>query len=370
MRLSTILAFAAVGGVSSVGAAQQAARAYSYSTSDNDHRAALGVTTTTTGTLRDTLGILITSLTRGGPAEKAGLEEGNRISAINGVSLRASAADVEDSDMSSALTRRLTRELGKVKAGDEIELKLYRDGKQQTMKIKTADADELFRPTNVSTTRRNMEEERDNRPVLGFSLGSTGSRRDTLGVLVMSVTDSTPAAKSGIEEGNRIAAINGVSLKVAKDEAGDREMSQLKVQRLQREISKLKPGENVTLSVYANGRFHDVTMKVARAGDLPKNARGAFTIFGGDGDFNFTMPAMPAMPAMPRMAPMAPMAAPSVRYEISPMVRRQLDEARVQIRNIEPQIRMQLENARPQIQRLREVMPSIGPRIRITRVTV
>ena len=117
-------------------------RAYSYSYDDAPaHRAALGVVTTATGTARDTLGLMITSITKGSPAEKAGLEEGNRIAAINGVSLKVNAADVEDGEMTNALTRRLVRELAKSKPGDEVELKIYRDGRTQTIKVKTADSD-------------------------------------------------------------------------------------------------------------------------------------------------------------------------------------------------------------------------------------
>src|SRR5438477_376039 len=59
-------------------------------------RAALGINTSSTGTLRDTLGLLVSSIVRGGPAEKAGLEEGNRIASINGVNLRSTKADLED----------------------------------------------------------------------------------------------------------------------------------------------------------------------------------------------------------------------------------------------------------------------------------
>ena len=42
---------------------------------------------------------------------------------------------------------------------------------------------------------------------IGISLGGNGSRRDTLGILVVGVSDSGPAARAGIDEGDRIAAI-------------------------------------------------------------------------------------------------------------------------------------------------------------------
>src|SRR5215467_4114922 len=58
------------------------------------------------------------------------------------------------------------------------------------------------------------------RAVLGISLAGSTSARDTLGLLVSSVTAKGPADRAGIEEGDRIASINGVSLKVAAEDAG------------------------------------------------------------------------------------------------------------------------------------------------------
>src|SRR5687768_484067 len=69
----------------------RAEQAWSFGGEDAD-RAVLGVGTSSGGE-RVTLGLLITSLTPGGPAEQAGLEEGNRIAAINGVRLTLSSAD-------------------------------------------------------------------------------------------------------------------------------------------------------------------------------------------------------------------------------------------------------------------------------------
>jgi len=383
MRITHLIALATVSSAASVAAqdtraAEPRVRATTPSGwmyESEAHRAAIGIGTTTTGTLRDTLGLMITSITKGSPAEKAGLEEGNRVAAINGVSLRVNAADVEDGEMSNALTRRLTRELSKSKPGDEVELSVYRGGRTSTVKLKTADSDSLFKRVDyVRQTREEME----NRPTLGFSIGSTGSRRDTLGVLVMSVSDSSPAAKAGIEEGNRIAAIGGVSLRVANEDAGDRFLSSTKAQRLQREISALKPGENVTLKVYSNGQFRDVSLKVSRIGDLPK--RGGMTYMSGDGF-------MPAMPSMPRIAPMAPFdgyrfempelrrSMDGVRMQlddiapqlerIEPRVRMELDRVRPQLEDLAPRLQMELDRVRPQLERIR-----VQPRVRVVNVTV
>ena len=371
MRHKSFLAIAAVSVTAAQGAFAQTrvrisqpsiARAYSIDR-EPEHRAALGIGTSTTGTLRDTLGLMITSVTRGSPAEKAGLEEGNRLVAINGVSLKVNAADVEDGEMSSAFTRRLTRELAKSKPGDDVELKVYRDGRTQTIKVKTADSDVLFPST--TSYKRVTREELDNRAALGIGLGSTGSRRDSLGVLVMSVSDSSPAAKAGIEEGNRIAAINGVNLRVAREDAGDRSLGSTKAQRLQREVNALKPGDNVTLKVYSNGQFRDITLKAVRAGDLPRSGGSTFMFDGGPGDFPM-MPAMPMMPSTPMtpMAPMSPMPAMPAMPEwdrielIAPMARlRALDTP--EIRRSMDGVREQLRSIRPQVERSLQALPRV-----------
>ena len=327
-------------------------RAY-YFDRDESPRAALGLNTSSTGTRRDTLGLLITSIVRGGPAEKAGLEEGNRIASINGVSLRANAADIDDYESAGTLSRRLVRELEKSKPGDEVTLRIYREGRTQDLRVRTVSSDSLFK--RATTFRRASREDMDERPALGIGLGSTGSRRDTLGVLVMSVQDSSPAARAGLEEGNRLAAINGVNLRVAREDAEDPSMGRTKAQRLMREVSQLKPGDNVTLRVYANGQFRDVTMKVARVGDLPRS-RG-MTFFGGEG-FPGLPPMPPSMPVMPRAFRTMESFGP-IRLEVGPEMEESLEG-----------VRARLDALRPQLERLRTEVPRAMERISVPKVRV
>ncbi len=258
-------------------------RGFAFSIDDNENRAVIGITTSSGGSARDTVGVLISSVTAGSPAERAGLEEGNRIASINGVNLKLSPADVGDWDMSGAMSRRLSRELGKVDPGSEVELRVYGGGQYRNVKLKTVAYDSLFRST------RRWRSDDDDRAAIGISLGSGGSKRDTLGVLVMWLDNDGPAAKAGIEEGNRIAAIGNVDLRVSRDDAGDEMISGVKVQRLQRELEKLKPGDEVELRVYSDGRTRAVKVKTAAASSLSRNRRSI--IIGG----------------MPRIAPVAPM---------------------------------------------------------------
>ena len=295
MRRSLYIAGALALTTAAAGVLQaQSARGRVYSSYDRD-RAAIGITTSSGG-MRDTLGLLVQSVTAGGPADKAGLEEGNRIQSVNGVNLRLSAADAGEGDMDGIANRRLIRELEKVKPGDEVEFRVWASGQTKTVRVKTVEMEDL--PSRTRVSRRDYED----RPVLGLSLSSTGSRRDTLGMLVVRVTTDGPAEKAGIVEGDRVAAINGVNLRVASEDAGDPYMSSARMSRYRREIAKITVGEDVELQLYSSGQTKTMRIKPVRAGDLPGDRRGV-TIIGGDGVWGFGDFTPPAV-----MAPIAPRA--------------------------------------------------------------
>lgn len=235
---------------------------------DNDNRAALGITTGASGK-RDTLGLLIENVTPGSPADKAGLLEGYRIASLNGENLKLAPGDAGEPDMDGIMTRRLTRELGKVKAGDDVTLQVYADGAYKTVKVKTAALEDVIvRPVRMSS------EDYDDRAVVGMSLDGGGSTRDTLGLLVTQVENNGPADKAGIEEGNRIASIDDVDLRVPADEAVGGELLGAKQRRFSRELQSKKAGDEVTMQVYANGAMKTVKVTTARAADVYKDRDG------------------------------------------------------------------------------------------------
>lgn len=286
-----------------------------WSIGGDEDRAFLGVSTGTTGK-RDTLGLLVTGITAGGPAEKAGIEEGNRIAAINGVNLRLSREDAGEGDMEGIASRRLTRELGKVKAGDEVTLRVWGDGRYRDVKVKTTSREEM--PGMMRFGR----EESESRPTVGLSLESTGSARDSLGIFVSRVEPGGPAEKAGIIEGDRIAAINGVSLRLASEDAGDAWIANAKAGRFTRELRKAKVGDEVELRVWKDGQMRTIRVKTAAASDVYKNRRDV-RIRVGDG---IGFAPMAPMPPMPPMAPMTPMTPGTPRAFTLPRGQLWLDE--------------------------------------------
>src|SRR5262245_30467526 len=325
--------------------AQGPTRAYSYdSRYDDRDRAAIGISTSSGG-MRDTLGLLVSSVTAGGPADKAGIEEGNRIVSINGVNLRLSAADAREGDMDGIVNRRLIRELEKIKAGDEVDLRVWTGGQTKSVKVKTVAVEDL--PSRMRTARRELED----RPALGLSLSATGSRRDTLGMLVVRVTTDGPAEKAGIIEGDRVSAINGVSLRVAAEDAGDGYMSSARMNRYRRELTKTSVGEDVELRVLSNGQSKTIRIKPVRAGDLPRD-RGSVMIIG-DGAVSIgdVFPALPAI-AIPPIPPMPPRAPRVFEFDgnFDDGVRIQLD----------PRARIEIERgAQDAARRVREMMEQL-----------
>lgn len=274
MRLSTAIlsaiAVAGTAGAQAIAVAPQTvvpARAHMIDM--NTPRAVIGVTTAINSGSRDTLGLLVSAVTRGGPAEKAGIEEGNRIAMINGVSLRLATADLGDPDTEHLMSRRLVRELDKLKPGDEVELRVTAGGPSRTIKVKTIDPDSLY-----DVTSRQIFRDLDERASLGIGYAATGSKRDTLGVFVLSVDEDGPAAKAGIEEGARLQSINGVDLRVAREDAGDELVSAARINRLERELNKAKAGDAVELRIYQNGQSRTVKATAVSAMEQgPNRAR-------------------------------------------------------------------------------------------------
>jgi hypothetical protein len=108
-------------------------------------RAALGLELRATGTRRDTLGVFIEAVTPKGPAESAGIIEGDRIAAINGVDLRTPVADVDDSYSNGLATHRLTREVQKLTPGSRVTLRVYSGGRFRDVQVVAGKASDLMR---------------------------------------------------------------------------------------------------------------------------------------------------------------------------------------------------------------------------------
>jgi hypothetical protein len=108
-------------------------------------RAALGLELRATGTRRDTLGVFVEAVAPKGPAETAGIVEGDRIASINGVDLRTAAGDVDDSYVNGLAAHRLGREVQKLTPGNRVTLRVYSGGRFRDVQVTAGKASDLMR---------------------------------------------------------------------------------------------------------------------------------------------------------------------------------------------------------------------------------
>jgi hypothetical protein len=111
-------------------------------------RAALGLELRTTGTKRDTLGVFVEAVTPKGPAETAGIIEGDRIASINGVDLRTSSGDTDDEYTNGLAAHRLSREVQKLTPGSRVNLRVYSGGRIRDVQVTAGKASDLMRLGN------------------------------------------------------------------------------------------------------------------------------------------------------------------------------------------------------------------------------
>ena len=173
-------------------------------------------------------GVVIGSVQAGGPAEKAGLKQGDVILAVNGEA-------VKNGD-------ELVEKVSDTPVGQSVNLRIMRDKKQQDIKVEIGDRALVFADRFGSG-----EEEADTAPEgtdvkFGFSIqnltpelaGRLGIS-ETKGVLVTAVDANSFAEDVGLERGDVIVQINQQTVNRVDD-----------VQRIQR---GLKSGDDVVFLV-------------------------------------------------------------------------------------------------------------------------
>lgn len=191
-----------------------------------------------------------------------------------------------------------------------------------------------------------------NRAALGLELRATGTKRDTLGVFVEAVTPKGPAETAGIIEGDRIAAINGVDLRLSAADAEDDYAGELGSRRLTREVQKLTPGARVTLRVYSGGRLRDVQVTAGKASEVMRLTNRFNYRMPMNGGFNGRGTMMMFAPDMQLLRERMPM----IRERLEPMLRQRMHD-------IEPMLREHLRDLPSRIQlrtapRIRMALPA------------
>lgn len=113
-----------------------------------------------------------------------------------------------------------------------------------------------------SATAQTASPDSDSRALLGIEVSMSGTTRDTLGVLVSAIASGSPAEQAGLRERERIAEVNGMSLRVSREDVGSKDAEELVFRRLARELEALRPGDAVSMRVYGSSRPRTVTIRI------------------------------------------------------------------------------------------------------------
>lgn len=144
----------------------------------------------------DTSGALIDDVTRGGPADKAGLKAGDIVRKLNGQT-------VADSGQLQAMITELN-------PGSEATLDILRDGKPSTIRVTLGERPanlEATQGTSRGTTEGTLKgiEVQNLTPAIRDQLGLP---EDLQGVVISQIDPNSPAGQAGLQEGDVIESIN------------------------------------------------------------------------------------------------------------------------------------------------------------------
>jgi serine protease Do len=180
-------------------------------------------------------GALVAGVTEQGPAEKAGLEAGDVI-------LRFDGRDITE-------MRRLPRVVAETPIDKEVNVLVWRKGKEQTVKAKVGELkeDEVAAATAKPDDTKQEQAPRGGVSILGLTLSDlTGALRsqfklanEAKGVVVVDVAPNSPASEKGIRPGELIIEVaqdkvdnpNDVKAKIDKARAAKRKSILLLVER-------------------------------------------------------------------------------------------------------------------------------------------
>jgi serine protease Do len=156
--------------------------------------------------LKDTTGALIGDVVPKGPADKAGLKDGDVVLDYNG-------RNVTDS-------RRLRLAVGETKPGTTVPVKILRDGATKTLEVTVQQL-----PGTEQLAQNNAPNSNDNGTLNGVAVSDLDQQarqelkvpESVKGVVITEVQPDSPAAEAGLKQGDVLQEINRHPVKTAEE---------------------------------------------------------------------------------------------------------------------------------------------------------
>jgi serine protease Do len=238
--------------------------------------------------LDEAKGFLVTDITSGSPADKAGIRGGYKIDDIDGMEVRLGGDIVIGIDNNTVrkiddILSYLEREK---KAGDDVQLSVLRDGKLlQTLPTTLAIRPSLTSQIQQSSQQEQQKDQNEGKPAwLGLSgtevipdiAQAMNLSSDTKGFLVTEIVADGPADKAGILGGYKIENINGNEIALGGDIIV--RMDNVTVttpESISTYLSNEKhAGDTVQLGIIREGQSNHVNMSLGEIPQSPQDGQG------------------------------------------------------------------------------------------------
>lgn len=265
-------------------------------------------------------GVVVEGVLADSPAEAAGIQAGDVITAVNGET-------VEN-------PRQLVEAVAALSVGDTVSLTVTRDGEEQTLEVTLAALPDEYGQVVQGFGGRRFGGEHFGGGRGGFEMpmggaimrmfGGNGwlglsfqpidaqvaednSLTVTEGALVIEIAEGSPASTVDLQVGDVITAVNG--------EAVDEERT------LRDRLIAYEPDDTVTLTVLRDGESLEIEVTLAQpefSGDMFMPFMGGMQGMPGmdGGFFNFQMPVDPNIPGIPNIDQLPPVTAPQGAFGI------------------------------------------------------
>jgi len=154
--------------------------------------------------LSEASGALVVSPQDGSPGQKAGIKNGDVVTAVNG-------DPVKD-------PRDLARRIGAMQPGSKVEVSLWRGGKSQsvTVELGTLPADQNQASNDDSQQDQQPQQPSSEKALADLGL-TVGPSDDGKGVAITAVDPDSDAADKGVKEGEKITSVNNQQVSNAGD---------------------------------------------------------------------------------------------------------------------------------------------------------
>jgi serine protease Do len=186
--------------------------------------------------LKEPNGALVAEVNPGSPAAKIGLQRGDIIIEFNGTPIKE--------------MHELPKMVAHTPPGQTANLKVLRNGKEKSFSVVIAE----MKPEHMSQFMEQPEEKAE-KSSLGMSvqeltpqIAQAFQLKDTAGVIVVQVEQSSPAGEAGIRPGDIVEEINGIPIKNMKD--------------YQANISQAKAGSSLRFLMKRRGKTMYVVVEV------------------------------------------------------------------------------------------------------------